>query len=92
MNSAGTEQSFLSFANCIDYEKYDVDLLLASPEGLFLELIPEKVNVKWMYKYGKLFLLSGRNALSNLFNTFVKKNKLYVILYNKIIKYNSGEV
>ena len=76
MNSAGTENSFLSLANCIDYEKYDVDLLLAKDQGLFMPLIPEKINVKFMPEYGELFLLSGKNAFSNLFNTFVKKNPL----------------
>ncbi|MCL2095770.1 MAG: glycosyltransferase [Oscillospiraceae bacterium] len=76
MNSAGTEQSFLSFINCIDFEKYDVDLILAKNEGLFMELIPERVNVKFMPEYGELFLLSSKNAVSNLFNTFVRKNPL----------------
>ncbi|MCL2159255.1 MAG: glycosyltransferase [Oscillospiraceae bacterium] len=76
MNSAGTEQSFLSFVNCINFEKYEVDLLLAKNEGLFMGLIPKQVNVSFMPKYGELFLLSGKNAFSNLFDTFVKKNPL----------------
>ena len=76
MNCAGTEQSFLSLANCLDFEKYEVDLLLAKNEGLFMELIPKQVNVKFMPEYGDLFLLSGKNAFSNLFDTFVKKNPL----------------
>jgi len=76
MNSAGTENSFLSFANCIDYEKYEVDLLLAKNQGFFMDLIPKQINVKFMPEYGELFLLSGKNAFSNLFGTFVKKNPL----------------
>ncbi|MCL1794354.1 MAG: glycosyltransferase [Oscillospiraceae bacterium] len=76
MNCAGTEQSFLSLVNCFDFEKYEVDLLLAKNEGLFLELIPKQVNVKLMPTYGDLFLLSSKNAFSNLWNTFVKKNPL----------------
>ena len=76
MNVAGTEQSFLSFANCINYEKYEVDLLLAKNEGLFMDKIPEQINVRFMPEYGDLFLLSNKNAFSNLFNTFVKKNPL----------------
>lgn len=35
MAAAGSEKSFLSFANTIDYEKYDVDLLLARKNGRF---------------------------------------------------------
>lgn len=76
MNAAGTEKSFLSFVNCIDFKKYDVDLILAKNEGLFMKQIPKQVNVKFMPEFGDLFLLSGRNAFSNLFNTFVKKNPL----------------
>ena len=76
MNAAGTEQSFLSFVNCIDFDKYDVDLILAKNEGLFMELIPEKVSVRFMPEFGELFLLSGKNAFSVMFHTFVKKNPL----------------
>ena len=76
MNCAGTEQSFLSFANCIDYDKYDVDLILVKNEGLFMDKIPKQINVRFMPEYGDLFLLSNKNAFSNLFNTFVKKNPL----------------
>lgn len=78
MNSAGTEQSFLSFVSCIDFNRFDVDLLLAKKEGLFLDLIPPEVNVKVMPEYGDLFLLSGKNAVKLLSNTFLKKNPLYI--------------
>ena len=56
MNCAGTENSFLSFVNCIDFDQYDVDLILAKNEGLFMELIPKQINVKFMPEYGELFL------------------------------------
>lgn len=76
MNCAGSEKSFLSFVNTLDPEKFDVDLILAKKEGLFLEQIPSFVNVIEMEKYGEHFLLSGKNAVSNIFNTFIKKNPL----------------
>jgi glycosyltransferase involved in cell wall biosynthesis len=76
MNSAGTEKSFLSFVNSLDFDKYDADLILAKNEGLFMPLIDKRVNVKFMPEFGELFLLSGSNAFHNLFNTFVKKNPL----------------
>lgn len=76
MNSGGTEKSFLSFVNCLDFDKYDVDLILAKKQGLFMPLIDKRVNVKFMPEFGELFLLSGKNAISNLFNTFIKKNPL----------------
>ncbi len=79
MNCAGSEKSFLSFVNTLDPEKFDVDLVLAKREGLFLEQIPDYVNVIEMEKYGEHFLLSGKNAVSNIWNTFIKKNPFYAI-------------
>lgn len=76
MRCAGSEKSFLSFINTLDREKYEIDLLLAKKEGLFLEQIPNDVNVIEMKKYGDLFLLSGKNAVSCIFNTLIKKNPL----------------
>lgn len=76
MNCAGTEKAFLSFLSCLDRERFDVTLLLAKKEGLLMELIPSWVEVRVMEKYGDLFLLSGKNAASTLFNCFVKKNPL----------------
>lgn len=76
MNCAGSEKSFLSFVNTLDPERFDIDLVLAKREGLFVEQIPDYVNVIEMEKYGEHFLLSGKNAVSNIFNTFIKKNVL----------------
>ena len=76
MNSAGTEKSFISFANCIDYDKYEVDLLLAKKEGALLEMIPTQVNVIEMEEYGDFFLMSGKNAVKTMMNCFVKQNPL----------------
>ena len=70
MNSAGTEKSFLSFANCLDYDRYEVDLLLAKKEGDFLPLIPEKIRILEMEKYGEMFLLSAKNAAGTIWKCF----------------------
>lgn len=76
MNSAGTEKSFISFANCLDYDRYEVDLLLAKKDGVLLDLIPKQINVIEMEEYGDFFLMSGSNAIKTMFNCFVKKNPL----------------
>lgn len=73
MNGAGTEKSFLSFAECLDYDKYEVDLLLAKKGGLFMPLVPPRINVIEMGKYGEMFFLSAKNAPSLLWNTFIKE-------------------
>ena len=76
MNCAGTEKSFLSFADLIDYDKYDVTLLLAKKEGLFMPLIPKQIKVIEMEKYADMFTLTGGNAAKVIMNDFCKKNPL----------------
>ena len=44
MNCAGTEKSFLAFANTLDYSKYDVTLLLAKKEGKLIDKIQRLCN------------------------------------------------
>lgn len=76
MNPAGTEKSFLSFLSALDFNRYDVTLLLAKREGLLLDQLPAHLNVQAMEKYGDMFLLSGKNAAKTLFSCFVKENPL----------------
>ena len=65
MSAAGSEKSFLSFAtHAIDYNRYDVDLLLAKREGDFLDRIPKEIRVLDMGDMGELFLLDRKNAFS----------------------------
>lgn len=78
MNCAGTEKSFLSFASNLDYEKYDVDLLLAVKKGPLLSLIPKEIRVLEMPKYGEFFELSGKNTVKMMLDCFVKKNPLHL--------------
>lgn len=77
MNCAGSEKSFLSFVNTLDLNKFEVDLLLAKKEGLFLDSVPKEVNVIEMGHFGEIFKLSSKNAFSLIFNTYIKKNPFY---------------
>lgn len=45
LNSGGAEKSLLSLLTLFDYEKYQVDILMLSVEGLYLPLLPEQVNI-----------------------------------------------
>mgnify|MGYP000600414399 CR=1 FL=1 len=45
MEIGGFQKSLISVLQCFDYEKYDVDLLLFNPTGIFMELIPTQVNI-----------------------------------------------
>ncbi len=77
MNCAGSEKSFLSFINTLDFNKFDADLILAKKEGLFLDQIPKKVNVIEMENFGEIFKLSSTNAVSLIWNTYIKRNPFY---------------
>ena len=75
MKSGGGERSLLSLLQLVDYEKYDVDLMLFDRSGMFLEQMPEQVNVipfgdiydkftKPMVKSVLSFLLSFKPVLA----------------------------
>lgn len=74
MQPAGTEKSFLSFASCLDYEKYDVTLLLAKKEGMFLPMILKEIRVIEMAEYADLFTLHGGNAMRVIWDAMVRRN------------------
>ena len=81
MAAAGSEKSFLSFAShAIDYDKYEVDLLLAKKEGDFLDRIPQKIRVLEMGSMGDIFLLDRKNAPSLIWKHFLSKNPFRIFL------------
>ena len=45
MHIGGFQKSLISLLSYFDYEKYDIDLLLLEPNGIFMDLIPEKVHI-----------------------------------------------
>ena len=82
MAAAGSEKSFLSFAaHAIDYEKYEVDLLLAKREGDFLDRIPKEIHVLDMGEMGELFLLDRKNAFSLIAKYGILRNPVRAISF-----------
>lgn len=45
MGVGGFQKSLISLFQCLDYDKYDVDLLLLNPTGIFMDLIPKDVKI-----------------------------------------------
>lgn len=45
MNIGGFQKSLISLLQHFNYDKYDVDLLLLSHKGIFIDLIPKRVNL-----------------------------------------------
>ncbi len=92
MNAAGTEKSFLSFAEKIDYEKYEVELLLAKREGAFLHLVPPQIKVTEMGEYGEIFTINKNNAFSVIKKLYLRKNPFFALkLLPNIINMKRGE-
>ena len=80
MAAAGSEKSFLSFAShAIDYDRYDVDLLLAKREGDFLDRIPKEIHILDMGESGELFLLDKKNAFSLIAKYGIRRNPIRMI-------------
>ena len=79
MAAAGSEKSFLSFAShAIDYDRYDVDLLLAKREGDFLDRIPKEIHILDMGEPGELFLLDKKNAFSLVAKYGIRRNPVRI--------------
>ena len=45
LNIGGFQKSLISLLNCFDYDKYDIDLLLLNPKGVFTKYIDNRVNI-----------------------------------------------
>ena len=45
LRQGGAERSLVNLLQALDYDKYDIDLLLFQREGAFLSLVPEQVNL-----------------------------------------------
>lgn len=77
MAAAGSEKSFLSFArHAIDYDQYEVDLLLAKKTGDFLSQMPKNIRVLEMGKEGEIFLINRDNAARIIARRYLLKNPL----------------
>ena len=75
MESGGFQKSLLSLLQCFDYERYNVDLLVISPNGIFMNQIPKQVNILTV-DIPKSFFSSFPKASIQLFK---EKEYLYSI-------------
>ncbi|MBQ3490035.1 MAG: glycosyltransferase [Clostridia bacterium] len=97
MAAAGSEKAFLSFAShAIDYEKYEVDLLLAKKQGDFLDKIPKEIRVLEMGEMGEIFLLDRKNAYRMIGKHFLVKNPfriflLFPYIWKRLISKNTDQ-
>ena len=84
MMVGGTTTALLSLLSVIDYNEYNVDLLLFKNEGSFMDMIPKKVNLlpeACSPILGNAVLLKLQKALISVFNGkhkyFGSQTKIY---------------
>lgn len=90
MGSGGGERSLLTLLQLMDYEKYDVDLLLFNQSGLFMDMIPPQVNLIDFDESYKAFSA----PLSQSVKSYILKAKpfsaLNRILYSRAVNSKNG--
>ena len=77
MSVGGSEKSFLSFAEHIDYNEWDVTLLLAEKKGALLALVPSQIKIETMPD-GEIMEIDGANAKKVLLKNYALKNPLRI--------------
>lgn len=76
MVAAGTERSFLTYAESLDCENNEITLLLAEKSGALLPYVPDGIKTEEMKSGGALFTMNGKNAKSVLLREFVLRHPL----------------
>ncbi len=65
MKGEGGERSLLTLLQLTDFGKYDVDLMLFEPSGLFFDMIPEQVNI---ISFGELYDKFSKPMMKSVFS------------------------
>lgn len=88
LHLGGAEKSLVTLLNNLDYSRYCVDLLLFNKDGIFLEFVPDTVNI--------IFLNYPKLSFVKRVNFFIKrKTKIrfhHSQLYWDLIKYQFNEL
>lgn len=77
LNSGGAEKALLSLLQTLDFDKYEVDLLLFKKEGIFLNQLPKEVHLlpePQNYKYFDMPLVQAVTEL-------ISKLKFKIVFY-----------
>lgn len=77
LNSGGAEKALLSLLQTLDFDKYEVDLLLFKKEGIFLNQLPKEVHLLPEPQNYKYFDMPLVQAITEL----ISKLKFKVVFY-----------
>ena len=64
LRNGGAERSLVNLLQLLDYDRYNVDLLLFQNEGMFLKQVPKSVNI--ISNCNKLYALYDNNKAEAL--------------------------
>lgn len=91
MNMGGVEKALISMLEAVDYDKYDITLLLTSIEGQLIIRIPKQVKVITFDEFNKLDYKSVKNRVLDkiLKGKFIDS---FNIIYNTILYRAKGDL
>lgn len=75
LESGGVSKSMTSLLNVVDTNRYDVDVLIVNPTGIFLELLPENIRILSDFKTQLFFSKFPHNLI-----LLVKNGFLYAVM------------
>lgn len=88
LEAGGGEKSLVTLLNCIDYEQYDVDLVLFVPKGIFLKQLPKNVKLLYLNDDYKTFT----SGLSSTIVSFLKQRKLGLTFSRLLYTFKSNVI
>lgn len=88
LEAGGGEKSLVTLLNCIDYEQYDVDLVLFAPKGIFLKQLPKNVKLLYLNDDYKTFT----SGLSSAIVSFLKQGKIGMAFSRLLYTFKSNVI
>ena len=88
LEAGGGEKSLVTLLNCINYEQYDVDLVLFAPKGIFLKQLPKNVKLLYLNDDYKTFT----SGLSSAIVGFLKQGKLGLAFSRLLYTFKSNVI
>lgn len=88
LEAGGGEKSLVTLLNCIDYDQYDVDLVLFVPKGIFLKQLPKNVKLLYLNDDYKTFT----SGLSSTIVSFLKQRKFGLTFSRLLYTFKSNVI
>ena len=80
LDAGGAEKSAVSLLNAIDFNNFNVDLILLHKKGIFLKLLPTEVSIIEIQGDYQIF----KKSIGPSLNSFLKKRKLSLV-FNRLL-------